>query len=87
MLQHDKGHFHYDFLGEKNHIIRIILLLTHIRLRKKKPINVKSLFTNENKSQILFWLGEHIYIYSFMCFHFVLSCQKASYYSVLGQIL
>lgn len=22
-----------------------------------------------------------------MCFHFVLSCQKASYYSVLGQIL
>lgn len=75
-------------LGEKKSYYKNYTVThTYKAKKKKKPINVKSLFTNENKSQILFWLGEHIYIYSFMCFHFVLSCQKASYYSVLRQIL
>lgn len=54
MLQHDKGHFHYDFLGGKKSYYKNYTVTHTYKAKKKKPINVKSLFTNENKSQILF---------------------------------
>lgn len=66
MLQNDKGHFNYDFLREKKSYYEAYTVIHTYKAKKKKSINVKSLFTNENKSQILFWLGEHIYTYGFM---------------------
>lgn len=48
MLQNDKGHFNYDYLGGK----KIPYIFIHTCKANKKAIDIKSVFTKVNKLQI-----------------------------------